>query len=197
MKEKTIIIVIICIMLFFNCSSKPVPEDKRSYIGKWSGREMYLEITHSGRVSYNRKVNGINKSVNAPIQKFEGDDFIVGVWFIKTKFNVNKPPYKKKNVWKMVVDGVELIRINSDIINTIPERSRMLKMVNRSMSLFAVSVKRRNFSVFYKSISKLWQSQITSEELRSIFKVFTENNIDFTLLIKTEPVFSDSIHIDE
>ena len=89
---------------------QPVPADKAEYVGDWRGKEMRLLITRDGRVEYSRKSGGNTTSVNAPLQGFEGDNFVAGVGFLRTTFVVSKPPYRVGAAWKMVVDGVELTR---------------------------------------------------------------------------------------
>ena len=51
---------------------------------------------------------GVTTSVNGPLKKFDGDDFIVGVGPIETAFKVSAVPHQEDGVWKMTVDGVEL-----------------------------------------------------------------------------------------
>ncbi len=58
-----------------------------------AGKDMYLLILADGSVRYNRLKKGVATSVNGPLQEFDGDDFIVGVSFFKTRFVVSKPPY--------------------------------------------------------------------------------------------------------
>jgi hypothetical protein len=62
-------------------------------------------------VEYERRGGGgSTTSVKAPIQRFEGNNFVVGVGPFSTTFVVSRPPYLDGSVWKMVVDGVELVR---------------------------------------------------------------------------------------
>lgn len=89
---------------------KPVPAEKRDYVGFWENPIMQLIITQDGSVSYKRLKGGGNIKIEGPLQRFEGDDFVVGIFFINTTFHVERPPYKDGAVWKMVVDGVELVR---------------------------------------------------------------------------------------
>ncbi|MET4203428.1 hypothetical protein [Bradyrhizobium sp. LA6.12] len=49
-------------------------------------------------------------SINAPLRRFEGDHFVVGIAFLLTTFEVSTPPHQEAGTWKMVVDGVELTR---------------------------------------------------------------------------------------
>jgi hypothetical protein len=89
----------------------PVPEDKLDYVGQWEGDGMWLEITSDGHVEYELQRGSVRKSVSGPLKGFEGPGFVVGVWFIKTTFEVQRPPYREDEAWMMVVDGVKLTRM--------------------------------------------------------------------------------------
>jgi hypothetical protein len=102
-------IAIAAAALLLGCSD-PVPADKAAYVGEWRAPNMTLLITQNGRVEYERREGGGRTSVNAPLQRFEGDNFVVGVGPLGTTFVVSRPPYQDGNVWKMVVDGVELVK---------------------------------------------------------------------------------------
>jgi hypothetical protein len=96
--------------LLLAACGQPVPAEKADYVGDWRAKDMRLLITRDGRVEYSRK-NGDNTTrVNAPLQGFDGDNFVAGVGFLRTTFVVSKPPYRVGAAWKMVVDGVELTR---------------------------------------------------------------------------------------
>jgi len=90
---------------------KPVPAEKADYVGEWRAPEMYLLITSDGSVRYERLKGGAQRSITGPLQGFQGDDFSVGLSFLSTTFVVSKPPYKEGDSWKMVVDGVELTKV--------------------------------------------------------------------------------------
>jgi hypothetical protein len=92
--------------------SKPVPPDKGDFVGEWQAPQMYLLLTQDGSVNYVRLKGGAKTTVTAGLQKFEGDNFVVGLGFLSTTFVVSKPPYKDGANWKMVVDGVELTKGN-------------------------------------------------------------------------------------
>ena len=100
---------IIIALLLISCG-KPVPPEKLNYVGEWQSKEMYLLILQDGSVKYKRLKNGSTTEVTGPIKEFQGDNFIVGIAFIKTTFVVSKPPFEKNGLWKMVVDGVELTK---------------------------------------------------------------------------------------
>jgi hypothetical protein len=97
------------IVLLAGCG-QPVPQDKAEYVGDWRGPDMRLVITPEGHVNYQRRRGASSTSVNAPLLGFDGDNFSAGMGFLRTTFVVSKPPYRDGAQWKMVVDGVELVR---------------------------------------------------------------------------------------
>jgi hypothetical protein len=99
--------------------AKPVPVDKFHYVGEWKASGMYLLITQDGSVQYERIKSGAKTKVTGPIQKYDGDDFSVGIGFMSTTFVVSKPPYQVSGVWKMVVDGIELTKVDGSGISTV------------------------------------------------------------------------------
>ena len=97
--------------LLIGCHSIPVPEEKSAYVGTWEGIGFHLTIRENGGVDY-RRVNGNHsKSITGPLKGFSGDDFVVGVLFVTTTFEVQHPPYLEGDDWFMVVDGVELKKV--------------------------------------------------------------------------------------
>jgi hypothetical protein len=71
---------------------------------------MHLVIAQDGRVEYQRKEGAGTTTINAPIQRFEGYNFEVGLGPISTTFVVAAPPHQDGGSWKMTVDGVELTK---------------------------------------------------------------------------------------
>jgi hypothetical protein len=101
---------LLALLLVAACTGKPLPADKRDYAGNWSAPGMSLTIAYDGNVSYRRTRGGESTSINAPIQRFEGPSFFVGVGPLTTRFEVTSAPHRDGNLWKMTVDGVELAR---------------------------------------------------------------------------------------
>ena len=99
-------------LLLVACET-PVPPERAAYVGHWSGGAIkQLDITQAGRVEYLRANDGGgNTSISAPIQRFEGDDFRVGVGPLSTTFKVTAVPHQDASgAWLMTVDGVEVRR---------------------------------------------------------------------------------------
>jgi hypothetical protein len=95
------------------CRGEPLPSDKADYAGRWQGDGIDLLITPDGGCAYQKISGGGKTEVNAPIKRFDGDDFIVGVFFIETTFDVTAPPTQTAEGWTMTVDGVQLKRVGS------------------------------------------------------------------------------------
>lgn len=114
MKSKTYLIAVLLVLLTLaSCGLKgiKVPADKKDYVGVWTSQDVMLSISEGGKVSYKKENGGTSTEINAPIQKFEGDNFVVGALGINTTFVVSETPHQDSTgVWKMTVDGIELSR---------------------------------------------------------------------------------------
>ena len=93
------------------CFADPVPRDKLHYVGEWTGKQMRLQIAKDGKIQYERSREGKNVDLNIELKGFNGDNFDAGVSLIRSTFVVSKPPYRVGDDWKMVVDGVELTKV--------------------------------------------------------------------------------------
>ena len=93
------------------CSGIAVPPDKSDYIGKWEGPGITLVLTADGGVHYVNVTGTGKKEINAPLQAFNGDDFVVGAFGLSTTFRVTQPPRQVDGTWTMVVDGITLTRV--------------------------------------------------------------------------------------
>jgi hypothetical protein len=105
------------LLLLLSACAKPIEKSRLDYVGEWRSPEMALLILADGSVAYKRIKNGMTTSVNGPLKEFDGDDFIVGVGFFTTTFDVSEPPHEVEGHWQMVVDGVRLIRVDHDRVD--------------------------------------------------------------------------------
>ena len=113
-------IVLLAALLFAACA-KPLPAEYTDYAGEWRGPGVVLRITHEGHVIYARKGDNERVSIDAPIHRFDGDDFEVGLAPLVTRFDVTARPALVDGVWRMTVDGRVLTR--RDDAPKPPERS--------------------------------------------------------------------------
>ena len=97
-------------LILLSACAKPLPPERQDYVGHWRGPGVELLIRGDGHIAYKRSKGGASTSIEAPIQAFEGDDFTVGIGPLGTRFDVTAPPREIDGVWRMTVDGVELIR---------------------------------------------------------------------------------------
>ena len=79
----------------------------------------------------------------------------------------------------------------------IPDEEKRIKLVKDSMHDFALAVNAKDFTEFHKHISKNFQDQFSPEKLFEIFKSFSEQNIDLTVLDPLQPLFDEAPQIDE
>ena len=90
----------------YGLSGIAVPDGKRNYVGAWTAPGHVLTIPPGGKIHYEGHDNNTNITLEVPIQKFSGDDFVVGALFWTTTFRVTAPPHQEDKVWKMTSDGV-------------------------------------------------------------------------------------------
>ena len=100
----------LALLLTLAACAKPIPPEKAAYVGQWTGPAMALAVSQDGRVMYRRNKDGVNTSIDAPLQEFQGDNFVVGVGPVTTVFVVSKAPHEDDGVWRMTVDGVDVTR---------------------------------------------------------------------------------------
>jgi hypothetical protein len=94
MHKRVLIAALLTATALSSCA-KEVPPEKASYVGEWQAQTMALLITQDGSVMYKRIKGGMTTSVNGPLRRFEGNNFVVGVPLICTTFQVSSPPYQE------------------------------------------------------------------------------------------------------
>jgi hypothetical protein len=110
MRKHISLMALTAMLPVLSACGQPVPEDKAPYVGDWHAQSMSLLVSKDGTVHYKRVKGNTTTSIDGPIRRFEGDNFVVGIPFISTTFEVSQPPHQEAGTWKMVVDGVELTR---------------------------------------------------------------------------------------
>lgn len=107
--------IVLCLLilagLMTGCT-KPLPSDKMAYAGEWQGPHIYLFISPSGDVEYERQQGATTTSITGAINAFDGNSFSVGFAFITADFEVSTPPYQAQGQWHMVVDGEKLTKLH-------------------------------------------------------------------------------------
>ena len=91
--------------------AEPIPPERIGYAGEWRSTDVVLVISPAGQVHYRREEGNTRVNIDMPIQRFEGDNFVVGVGPFNTTFVVTRPPHLVDGQYRMVVDGRELTRV--------------------------------------------------------------------------------------
>lgn len=91
-------------------SNQPVsvPEE---YVGEWTAPGITLVLTEYGEIHYSRfRDAGSTVSVTGPLRSFDSKRFSTGWGLLSTTFHIDAPPYQDGLVWRMKIDGIELVR---------------------------------------------------------------------------------------
>jgi hypothetical protein len=114
MRKQLSLVILVAVLPMLSACGQQVADDKAAYVGEWHAQAMDVQLTKDGTVHYKRvrdtTAGTTTTSINAPLRRFDGDNFVVGIPFLSTTFAVSTPPHQEAGTWKMVVDGVELIR---------------------------------------------------------------------------------------
>ena len=94
----------------YGFSGIAVPPDKSEFIGAWRATGIELDILPDGMVHSHRQTTGVEVSLDLPIQKFTGADFVTGVLSWSTMFHVTSPPDHDGDGWHMTADRVDFVR---------------------------------------------------------------------------------------
>ncbi len=108
LKIKCLLLLFI-IFFIFSCS-KRLSEDVNDYIGAWKGENILLNINANGCISYTKFNNSYCMNTSGPVKYIGDDKIIYSVFFKKRTINIQKPPYKSEDQWKMIIENAELIR---------------------------------------------------------------------------------------
>jgi len=111
-------VIVACLVALLMGCAEPLPAEKTDYVGEWRAENMRLHIAKNGHVEYQRRTQNGNVSINASLLRFEGDNFVVGIGMFNTTFVVARPPHRDGAVWRMTVDGVDLVRQDPGAIQT-------------------------------------------------------------------------------
>ena len=101
------------VALLLAACAEPIPPEKIGYAGEWQAPGVVLVITPEGQVHYRRQQGNTHVNIDMPIQRFDGDDFIVGFGPFSTRFKVGKPPHVVDGKYYMEVDGRSLERVRA------------------------------------------------------------------------------------
>ena len=111
MRQRHRLAILLLLTLLTACA-KPLPVERKDYVGDWRGNGVSLLITEDGNVVYHRRDGDTSVSLDLPMKRFDGDDFEVGLGPLVTRFDVGQPPKEVDGEWTMEVDGRMLRRVD-------------------------------------------------------------------------------------
>jgi Domain of unknown function (DUF4864) len=127
-----------------------------------------------------RSVSGSQGELDGSIKTSSGGTIPVKITLVK-----------ENGGWKILNIHKADAGLLTDQSLQLPAESVLIQLVNSTMQDLAQAINSKDFGNFHQKISRLWQSQITKEELYDIFQSFSDQNIDLTVLEGIDPVFSE------
>ncbi|MBU1247815.1 MAG: hypothetical protein KKB70_03880 [Proteobacteria bacterium] len=81
-------------------------------------------------------------------------------------------------------------------IKRLPPLKFLEHMASKTVGLFGKNVSTGDFDPFYRTISALWQSRTSPDQLLEAFKPFVDNHVDLSEFAQVPPVFNEPPLID-
>ena len=79
--------------------------------GSWRAPGYVLDIDAGGTVHYENNSEGMNKTIDAPLQNVTGNGFEVGIFGVTTEFDFDVKPHQAQDgTWQMTLSGVPYTR---------------------------------------------------------------------------------------
>ena len=100
------------------------------------------------------------------------------------------------SAWKLM--GID-VQAKPSVENTgkVPTNKGLKKLALDSLLLFNVAIQTKNFEDFYGHSAKLWQKEVTPEEMLGIFQSFIDKEVDISPIAKAEPTFEGTPAVNE
>ena len=81
------------------------------YVGEWTAPGITLVLSAYGEIHYSRLRDASSTvTITGPLRSFDGRHFSAGIGPLSTRFHIDTPPYQDGLVWRMKIDGIELVR---------------------------------------------------------------------------------------
>ncbi len=193
------LLLILVVLVIAGCANE-LPADKKDYVGMWKNNEVSLLITQSGRIEYENKGGSAKTSISAPIKVFTDQKIKAGILFFTTDFVITSPPKEENGVWTMVIDGRKLFKSaetdGRPQAQVVPTLDKIRAMVTTDLRLLGKGIKANDFADFIGDASMQFQSQISNDKMRELYKPFVEKKIDLAsfmvgdFVLTSEPVVS-------
>jgi hypothetical protein len=135
----------------------------------------------------NRKISGNRGELEGSITTETG-----GVVPIKMTF------VKENGGWKIYAIQKPAAGLQSESSSpAIPGKAEQIALVKQSMHDFIVSLQNKNMEHFRSTLSRLWQKQITTEELNQAFKAIIGSGVNWPVLENLDPIMGNGPAVDD
>lgn len=105
-------LALLSLLALLAACAQPVPEAYADYVGHWRGEGMRLVIRADGHADYDRVQGQSHVSIEGNAHSFSKGGFRIGLGPLSADFTVQRGPEVEKGRWRMIVDGVELTRVD-------------------------------------------------------------------------------------
>jgi len=135
----------------------------------------------------NRQISSGRGELNGSITTDSGGIVPIKIIFVK-----------ESNAWKIYAIQKPTAGLQSeDSSPTSPGKNEQMALVKQSIHDFIVSVENKNMEHFRGTVSRLWQRQVTTEQLNTAFKSVIDSGANWSVLEGFEPVISPEAKVDE
>jgi hypothetical protein len=93
------------------------PPPSPNYVGAWAGVGLEMEIDPEGMVDVVHNDNGSHSEFSAPAMSWDAGELKIGIGPIVRTYTVNEPPHLVDGEWRMVVNGIVLVRTSGPALH--------------------------------------------------------------------------------
>ena len=135
----------------------------------------------------NRQISGNRGQLDGSITTESG-----GVVPLKLNFVKENGEWKIYSIQKPVA-GMQATESSPSA----PSQSEQAALVKQSMHDFLVSVRQKEMSHFHSTLSRMWQKQVSTEELNAVFINVIDSGANWPAVDTLDPVLSPVMKMDE
>jgi|SRR5450432_562201 len=124
-----------------------------------------------------------------------------GLLLLKGRYETrpNKVTFKltyvyESSAWNLV--GIN-VQATPEDAGKVPTNKELKTLALDSLLLFNDAIQTKSFEDFYSHTAKLWQKQVSPEELMGIFQSFIDKKINIAPIAKLEPAFEGTPALNE
>jgi hypothetical protein len=102
----------------------------------------------------------------------------------------------ESSAWKLMGINVRAMPFVENA-GKVPTDKELKTLALDSLLLFNVAIQTKSFEDFYGRTAKLWQKEVTPEELLGVFQSFIDKEMNIAPIAKLEPTFEETPAVNE